>query len=120
MLGSHSDNTRPEPVTPATTRFREEAIPRSALVHGVVQTVKFEYYAPYSGSVAVASTFNNWNQTSHPLRKDSAGKWKLTLDLPLGRHEYRFVVDGQWMNDQRPVDSAPNPFGGYNNVLSLR
>ena len=121
MFGEKGNSSRkPAFVTQPTRRFREEAIPRAALAHGITQSITFEYYAPFAGEVSVAGTFNNWNSFSHLLRKDSSGKWKLTLDLPLGRHEYRYVVDEEWTNEQRPMDAAPNPFGGYNNVIELR
>lgn len=106
--------------TKAQDNGRSADATRSSLIHGVTQNVTFEYFAPYALTVTVAGTFNNWAMERNPLRKDASGKWKLNLDLPLGRHEYRYVVDGEWKNEQRPIDANPNPFGGYNNVLSLR
>jgi hypothetical protein len=34
-----------------------------------------------------------------------------------GRHEYLFVVDGQWLPDPKAKESVQNPFGGRNSVL---
>jgi len=69
--------------------------------------------------VVLAGTFNAWDVKRTPLRKFPEG-WKTTLWLPPGRYEYRFVVDGQWMNDPNQQDSAPNDFGGTNSVLVVR
>jgi hypothetical protein len=37
--------------------------------------------------------------------------------MPAGRHEYRFVVDGQWMSDPKAARAQPNAFGSTNSVL---
>lgn len=48
-----------------------------------------------------------------------AGRWLKELALPPGAHEYRLVVDGEWMADPRGNETAPNPFGGLNSVLTV-
>lgn len=78
--------------------------------------VDFVFKKPDARSVAVAGSFNNWDSQRNPLRKEGRA-WKTTLWLPHGRHQYRFVVDGEWMNDPAEMDSAPNEFGGTNSVL---
>jgi hypothetical protein len=45
------------------------------------------------------------------------GKWAKELALPPGRYEYRFVIDGQWVDDPAANETVPNPFGGSNAVL---
>jgi Glycogen recognition site of AMP-activated protein kinase len=72
---------------------------------------------PQARSVAVAGTFNNWDCKKTPMVKDSSTGWKTTLTLLPGRYEYRFVVDGQWVNDPEAKESATNPFGSTNSVL---
>ena len=70
-------------------------------------------------NVVVAGTFNAWDLKRTPLRKDASG-WKTTLWLPPGRYEYKFVVDGEWMNDPNASDSAPNEYGGTNSVITVK
>ena len=41
------------------------------------------------------------------------------LELPEGRHEYLFVVDGQWLPDPNAKESVANPYGGRNSVLTV-
>ena len=82
--------------------------------------ITFEFYAPQAECVELSATFNNWNPRETPLKKEKDGKWKATLSLPPGRYEYRFRVDGNWQNDQRPVECVPNPFGTWNCVLEVR
>lgn len=82
--------------------------------------VQFEFYAPQAQKVQVAGSFNAWNPSQTPLKKERDGKWKATLKLEPGRYEYRYWVDGDWQNDQRPVECAPNPFGSWNCILEVR
>jgi hypothetical protein len=41
----------------------------------------------------------------------------VTVWLPAGRYEYRFVVDGQWMSDPSAREYVQNTFGSTNCVL---
>lgn len=81
--------------------------------------VDFEYYAPQSKKVQLAGSFNGWKPAETPLKKERDGKWKLSLNLPPGRYEYRYFVDGDWQNDQRPVECVPNAFGSWNCVVEV-
>ena len=81
--------------------------------------IKFKYVAPFAQSIFVAGTFNDWNPTSCPLRKNGFGEWNTSLTLPPGRHEYRFIVDGVWECDQEPVECIPNAFGTWNSVVQV-
>jgi len=83
--------------------------------------------APEAKEVFVAGTFNDWNPTSHPLKRTGDGHWALTLDLPPGRYEYKFVIDGQWCCEQgcdKHYDGCPgcvaNQFGTMNRILEVK
>ncbi|MXW77650.1 MAG: hypothetical protein F4Z57_01385, partial [Gemmatimonadetes bacterium] len=39
------------------------------------------------------------------------------VTLPLGKHEYRFVVDGEWRDDPQCEERRPNSFGTTNCIL---
>ena len=82
--------------------------------------INFEYYAPQAFNVKLAGNFNGWNADETPLKKDHTGTWKLSLTLPPGRYEYRYLVDGSWQNDQRPVECIPNAFGTWNCVVEVQ
>ena len=79
----------------------------------------FEFYAPSAEDVRVVGSFNNWNPSGHVLRKDPNGRWRLVIKLKPGRYEYRYKVDGNWQNDQRPVACVPNAFGTWNCVVEV-
>lgn len=84
----------------------------------------FSIQAPDAAEAFVAGTFNDWNPRSQPLVRDSDGRWTVALDLPPGRYEYKFIVDGQWCCEpgcDKPHDDSPgwaaNEFGTMNRVL---
>jgi hypothetical protein len=81
-----------------------------------MRPVRFQFDAPGAQHVCVAGSFNNWSSTAHPLIQEASGSWTRVLDLPPGRHEYRFVVDGRWCDDPRTTELVPNPYGGFNAV----
>ena len=82
--------------------------------------IDFEYYAPQAKQVEIAGSFNGWIADETPLKKERSGKWKASLALSPGRYEYRYLVDGSWENDQRPVECVPNTFGTWNCVVEVR
>ncbi len=82
--------------------------------------IEFEYYAPLAQKVQLAGTFNRWNAQKTLLKKDREGRWKVVLQLSPGRYEYRYLVDGNWENDQRPVECVPNAFGAWNCVVTVQ
>jgi 1,4-alpha-glucan branching enzyme len=63
--------------------------------------VRFYFHAPDAKSVAIAGSFNQWDQKLHHLTgPDKNGIWTITLPLPPGRIEYRFVIDdSEWVMD---------------------
>ena len=34
-------------------------------------------------------------------------------------HEYRFIIDGEWLEDPSADTKQPNAFGSYNSVVSV-
>jgi cyclomaltodextrinase len=86
--------------------------------------VTFRYQPVIGGvnSIAVAGNFNGWDVKATPLNDDDKdGVWQTSVDLPPGRLEYKFVVNGdQWFADENATDSSPDGFGGQNAVLVLK
>jgi 1,4-alpha-glucan branching enzyme len=75
----------------------------------------FRIVAPDARSVQLAGTFNGWEPKARQLRMDSRGNWRTSMMLEPGVYEYRYVVDGEWNNDE-DAPRIPNPFGGVNCV----
>jgi 1,4-alpha-glucan branching enzyme len=61
--------------------------------------VIFTLLAPGARQVHVAGNFNCWRPDATPLKGTDAGKWLVHLMLRSGQYEYRFVVDGKWIED---------------------
>jgi 1,4-alpha-glucan branching enzyme len=99
----------------STTTARPVPPPTKATDRPAEKPVEFVLNKSDASSVMVAGTFNGWDPKRTPLRKGPGG-WKTTLWLPPGRYEYRFVANGEWMNDPNERASAPNEFGGTNSV----
>lgn len=69
-------------------------------------------------SVAVAGDFNNW--TPAKMRKQKSGQFVAILPIGPGTHEYKYVVDDQWIVDPENDTCAANPFGTVNSVAIVR
>lgn len=80
--------------------------------------VTFTYAGPGAGKVCLAGEFNGWSDAANPMKNDG-GLWSLTLDLAPGSYQYKFVVDGNWKQDEGNPATAPDGFGGNNSVLKV-
>jgi 1,4-alpha-glucan branching enzyme len=96
-----------------------ETKPQAAPSQAAQRKVRFELDVPKARSVFVAGTFNNWSSTATPMVFVGGTKWSKDLSLPPGRYEYRFLVDGEWMEPPQAKGYTPNPHGGRNAVFEL-
>ena len=78
---------------------------------------RFELQHSGPGKVCVAGSFDDWRPDTTPTIDLGGGRWVKELTLPHGRHEYRFVVNGEWKDDPNAKEVALNPHGGINAVL---
>lgn len=93
------------------------------------KSVEITCFAPDAQEVFVGGTFNGWGPRQTPMRKNADGTWRVTLQLPSGCHEYKFVVDGKWVcepgvNEFDPKligspDYVPNVYGSMNRKLDV-
>ncbi|NQU39547.1 MAG: hypothetical protein HQ523_06310 [Lentisphaerae bacterium] len=82
--------------------------------------ITFGIQTDHGSEVFVTGTFNDWDSRRKALRdKKGTGEYAATLLLPAGRHEYKFVVNGNWVID--PANSAwtANEHGSLNSVLAV-
>lgn len=76
-------------------------------VEAVKGGIRFSYTDAHAGIVALAGPFNNWSTTANPMTKDDDGVWSIVVNLDPGKHEYKFVVDNQWIADpENPVTAG--------------
>ncbi len=79
--------------------------------------VDLTFYGPDAKTVYVAGDFNAWNTKSLPMKKGLDNIWRLSIKLPMGRHEYKFYVDGAWAQQLPCSTTVFNPYGTYNCVI---
>jgi 1,4-alpha-glucan branching enzyme len=78
--------------------------------------VTFRFYRPNVSTVCVAGTFNDWQQDATPMIDAGEGWWTLTLNLPPGDYQFRYVADGAWFTDQAS-HGVERTHLGWNSVL---
>jgi 1,4-alpha-glucan branching enzyme len=79
----------------------------------------FSITAPGATSVLLAGDFTHWQEQAIPMRQQSGGVWKATVELPPGKYHYRFIVDGQWRDDPDCPLRVQNTYGGENAVRQV-
>lgn len=85
----------------------------------VASRVALEFDAPNGEKVGLVGDFNEWGKKEVPMaaRMDN-GRWLFELDLPPGRYQYAFEVNGKkWLPDPNAKGIIPDGFGGINSVL---
>jgi 1,4-alpha-glucan branching enzyme len=81
--------------------------------------IQFIIDAVDAKKVSLVGEFNNWNPDADPMQIDKNGKWTKTKMLSPGNIEYKFWVDGQWIQDPENMRTCPNCFGTLNNVVKV-
>ncbi len=88
-------------------------------ITGATKEVEFKIYAPDARRAFVAGSFNDWDTEAFPLKKSRDGIWRAKVDLPIGRHEYKYFVDGVWAQDTPCDEKIPNAFGTHNCAITI-
>lgn len=69
--------------------------------------------------VAISGTFNEWHHTKDIMQKSDGG-WQLTLSLKPGVYMYKFIVDGEWIEDPANPEVIISEYDNYNSVLKVQ
>jgi hypothetical protein len=68
--------------------------------------------------VALAGSFNNWNQSQFIFGKEG-DDWVCRIDLEPGQHAYKFIVDGNWLLDPANPNTEDDDYGVKNSVITV-
>jgi hypothetical protein len=71
----------------------------------------------------LAGSFNDWNPANEKYLMtddDGDGTWSITVKLPPGTYQYKFVIDGNWTKDPSSPSDAPDGFGGRNGKFDVK
>ncbi|MBM3321260.1 MAG: AAA family ATPase [Candidatus Eisenbacteria bacterium] len=64
------------------------------------EEVVFRLHAPGARRVQLAGRFNDWDPQRGEMKQDPiSGIWTIRLRVPKGSHQYRYIVDGEWIED---------------------
>jgi len=78
-------------------------------------TFRLKGYADAS-IVALAGSFNGWNQSEYILGREG-DEWVCRVDLEPGKHAYKFIVDGNWLLDPANPNTEDDDYGVKNSVI---
>jgi 1,4-alpha-glucan branching enzyme len=79
----------------------------------------FAIFAPEAQTVELVGNFTDWENNPVSLKKSKDGTWKAAVTLGPGTYEYRFKVDGQWVNDPDCPRRLTNPYGEENCIREV-
>jgi len=69
--------------------------------------------------VILSGSFNKWNEHAFKMNRTIEG-WELTLKMKPDVYQYRFIVDGYWMEDPHNPNKTPNEYHEYNSVIDIQ
>lgn len=77
---------------------------------------RFSYYGRLkANTVYLSGSFNAWaTEELKMINTDTA--WFCDISLAPGKHLYKFVVDGEWVNDPENKQKEDDTYGAYNSV----
>ncbi len=78
--------------------------------------VFFTLEYPDAADVFLTGDFNGWSETANPMMKEGE-VWTVVLVLDNGRYEYKFLVDGIYIEDLDNPEKSADPYGSYNSVV---
>ncbi|HWN68481.1 MAG TPA: protein kinase, partial [Haliangium sp.] len=72
--------------------------------------------------IFLAGSFNGWNPSSDYLLRDDDGDgtYSVTVRLGPGVYQYKFVIDGDWVQDPHAPSTSPDGFGSSNGLIEVR
>ena len=71
------------------------------------------------GRVELAGSFNGWQPDGGRMARQKDGTFRRRLQLDPGEHRYKFLVDGQWVEDPEAEHQAMNAFGTCDSVVTV-
>lgn len=103
-------------MTPTTKHTGAKSVKKTAR-----KKVEFQLVAMPGSRASVVGTFNNWNTEKNPMAENSgSGRYTAVIALPPGKHEYKFVVDGEWSADPTRTECVLNAHGTLNSVVCVQ
>ena len=101
----------------AVKKITTKKVASSAVKKEKTKRVTFSVRAKEGSKVSIAGSFNGWDPTAKEMKyQKREDLFVATLNLPVGAHEYKFVIDGIWCADPECPDWIQNDLGTLNSV----
>lgn len=81
--------------------------------------VSFEVSADPGSEVYLAGDFNDWDAKKKKMKEKGDGLFESKVLLHEGKHEYKFVINGEWRADTECADWSPNGVGTINSIVNV-
>lgn len=69
--------------------------------------------------VILSGSFNGWDEQNTKMNRTATG-WELTLKLSPGHHQYKFIVDGSWIEDPKNPKRIRNEHDSHNSIYTVK
>ncbi len=108
-------------IVSAENQFLEKPIENHKTAFSPAKIIKqFSFHDPDADSVKIAGNFNNWSTSMESdMARKKNGIWSKQIVLEPGTYQYRFLVDGEWIEDRNNSRWIKNDFGTRNSVLKV-
>ncbi len=70
-------------------------------------------------NVIISGTFNRWDESGFKMKQTDDG-WEVTLQLRPDIYQYKFIVDGNWVEDPQNPSKVENEHEGFNSVIDVQ
>jgi 1,4-alpha-glucan branching enzyme len=83
-----------------------------------MKRILFSVVAPRAKDVQLVGDFTEWLESPIMMdrMKPRSRTFAAAVRLDPGTYEYKFIVDGEWMEDPNADQSVPNEYGTRNSV----
>jgi 1,4-alpha-glucan branching enzyme len=82
--------------------------------------IRFEWPAEKAREVFLVGDFNRWDEKSHRLQKSAKNRYQIELEIPPGKYQFKFLIDGIWYNDPDADEYEYNAWGSEDSVIWVR
>lgn len=86
-------------------------------IHGCVE---FCFYRRGVRRVSLCGEFNDWHQTSLPMKVVDGGWWRCRLRLAPGSYRFKYLADKEWFLDYAAFGLTMGPQGAWDSVVLIR
>ncbi len=82
--------------------------------------IMFSVFSPEAKEVFLVGEFNNWQLDDSARMIQNNGTWSKKINLNSGKYRYRFVIDGNWVEDSSNPLKEVNPYGSVDSLIEIK